>query len=77
MPSVTAKLCVAALDETFSGRRSFESAMADYQRERDATVKSMYDFTCQLATLEPPPSELQQLLHAVHGNADAMDASRR
>ena len=42
--------------------------MADYQRERDAKVKSMYDFTCQLATLEPPPPELQQLLHAVHGN---------
>lgn len=67
------ELCVAALDEAMSGRRSFEGAMADYQRERDAKVKSMYDFTCQLATLEPPPADLQQLLHAVHGNADAMD----
>lgn len=67
------ELCVAALDEALSGRRSFEGAMADYQSERDAKVKSMYDFTCQLATLEPPPADLQQLLHAVHGNPEAMD----
>ena len=33
----------------------------------------MYDFTCQLATLEPPPPELQQLLGAIHGNQQAMD----
>jgi hypothetical protein len=33
----------------------------------------MYDFTCQLATLEPPPPEMQQLLAAVHGNKKAMD----
>jgi hypothetical protein len=33
----------------------------------------MYDFTCQLAPLEPPPPEMQQLLAAVHGNRKAMD----
>ena len=33
----------------------------------------MYEFTTQLATLEPPPPELQQLLAAVHGNQEAMD----
>ena len=37
----------------------------------------MYEFTTQLATLEPPPPELQQLLAAVHGNQDAMDAFAR
>ena len=31
-------------------------------------VLPMYEFTTQLATLEPPPPEMQQLLGAVHGN---------
>ena len=48
--------------------------MADYQRERDEATLPLYDFTCQLAALEPPPPELQELLGAVHGNQDAMDA---
>ena len=47
--------------------------MSDYQRARDAQVLPMYDFTTQLATLAPPPPEMQQLLGAVHGNSDAMD----
>ena len=28
----------------------------------------MYEFTCQLASLEPPPPEMQQLLGAIQGN---------
>jgi len=32
----------------------------------------MYEFTCQLATLQPPPPEMQHLLTAVRGN-EAMD----
>jgi 2-polyprenyl-6-methoxyphenol hydroxylase-like FAD-dependent oxidoreductase len=68
-----AQRCAMALDEAFSGARSFESAMADYQRVRDAEDLPMYEFTCQLAALEPPPVELQRLLGAVHGNRRAMD----
>jgi hypothetical protein len=37
----------------------------------------MYDFTCQLATLEPPPPEMQQLIAAIHGKEKAMDAFAR
>jgi hypothetical protein len=37
----------------------------------------MYDFTCDLATLEPPPPELQRILEAVHGNRAAMDGFAR
>jgi hypothetical protein len=37
----------------------------------------MYDFTCELATLEPPPPELLQLLQAMHGNQAAMDGFAR
>ena len=57
-----AELCAAALDKAFSGEHPFDDAMGEYQRARDARVKPMYDFTCQLATLEPPPPEMQQLL---------------
>jgi 2-polyprenyl-6-methoxyphenol hydroxylase-like FAD-dependent oxidoreductase len=72
-----AELCAEALDETFSEARTFETAMAHYQSTRDQQVLPMYEFTTQLATLEPPPPELQQLLGAVHGNQQAMDAFAR
>jgi 2-polyprenyl-6-methoxyphenol hydroxylase-like FAD-dependent oxidoreductase len=67
-----AELCAAALDASFSGT-PFDDAMGAYQRTRDARVKAMYEFTCQLATLEPPPSEMQQLFRAIYGNQRAMD----
>jgi 2-polyprenyl-6-methoxyphenol hydroxylase-like FAD-dependent oxidoreductase len=72
-----AELCAGALDNAFSGTRPFDSAMSEYQRTRDARVKAMYEFTCQLATLEPPPPEMQQLFGAVHGNQKAMDEFAR
>ncbi len=34
----------------------------------------MYEFTTQLATLEPPPPEFQELLGGIAGNQAAMDA---
>jgi 2-polyprenyl-6-methoxyphenol hydroxylase-like FAD-dependent oxidoreductase len=72
-----AELCVRALDEAFSGRRPFEEAMADYHAARDAHVLPMYEFTAELASLEPPRPELQRLLEAAHGNQDAMDGFAR
>jgi len=72
-----AELCARALDESFSGTRSFDAAMAEYQSTRDEHVLPMFEFTCQLASLEPPPPELQQLLGAVLGNQEAMDGFAR
>jgi 2-polyprenyl-6-methoxyphenol hydroxylase-like FAD-dependent oxidoreductase len=72
-----AELCATALDETFLGARPFEVAMEDYRSTRDQHVLPMYEFTTQIATLEPPPPELQQLLAAVHGNQQAMDGFAR
>lgn len=72
-----AELCATALDETFTGAGSFDAAMADYQTRRDAQVLAMYEFTTELATLEPPPPELQQLLAAMPGNQEAMDGFAR
>ncbi|MGH9279115.1 MAG: NAD(P)/FAD-dependent oxidoreductase [Acidimicrobiales bacterium] len=68
-----AELCTSALDESLDGRRPFDEAMGAYQQARDAQVAGIYEFTTQLATLEPPPPDMQQLLGAVHGNPDAMD----
>jgi len=68
-----AEACAHALDEAFTGSRPFDAAMADYQRARDEHVLPMYEFTTQLATLEPPPPQMQQLFGAIHGNQAAMD----
>jgi 2-polyprenyl-6-methoxyphenol hydroxylase-like FAD-dependent oxidoreductase len=72
-----AERCAVALDQVLSGARPFHEAMDAYQRDRDQRVRAMYDFTCELATLEPPPPELEQLLAAIQGNPAAMDAFAR
>jgi 2-polyprenyl-6-methoxyphenol hydroxylase-like FAD-dependent oxidoreductase len=72
-----AERCARALDEAWSGRRTFEDAMADYQAARDEQVLPMYELTAEIASLEPPPPELQQILEAAHGNQEAMDAFAR
>ena len=72
-----AELCATALDEAFSGARSFDDAMADYQNIRDRQVLPMYEFTAELAALAPPPPEMQQLLSAVSRNQEAMDGFAR
>lgn len=72
-----AELCANALDAAFSGEQAFDDAMGEYQRIRDEQVLPMYELTLQLASLQEPPEELQQLLGAVHGNPEAMDAFAR
>ena len=68
-----AESCAGALDAWLSGARSYDDALGAHHRDRDARVRSLYEFTAQLATLEPPPAEMQQLLGAVYGRQDAMD----
>jgi 2-polyprenyl-6-methoxyphenol hydroxylase-like FAD-dependent oxidoreductase len=72
-----AELCAAALDQSLGDARPFEEAMAEYQGTRDRKSLPMYEFTCQLATLQPPPPEMQQVFGAVHGNQAAMDGFAR
>jgi flavin-dependent dehydrogenase len=69
-----AELCAAALDQAFGADRPFDAVMGEYQQARDQKSLPMYELTCQLATLQPPPAEMQQVLGAVHGNQAAMDA---
>jgi 2-polyprenyl-6-methoxyphenol hydroxylase-like FAD-dependent oxidoreductase len=68
-----AERCATALDQVFTGARSFDEAMGAYQRDRDQQVLPMYEFTRELAKLQPPPPEMQRLLGAIHGNQTAMD----
>jgi flavin-dependent dehydrogenase len=72
-----AELCATALDQALSGTLSFGEAMNRYQTARDEHALPMYEFTTQLATLQPPPEELRHLLAAVHGNQEAMDSFAR
>jgi 2-polyprenyl-6-methoxyphenol hydroxylase-like FAD-dependent oxidoreductase len=68
-----AEQCSAAVHQWLSGQRSFDDALHSWHQARDRRVLAMYEFTTQLATLEPPPPEMQQLLGAIHGNQPAMD----
>lgn len=69
-----AESLASALDDVFTGQMVFEKAMDGHQRRRDEHVLPMYEFTCQLATMAPPPVELQQLFGAISGNQEHMDS---
>jgi 2-polyprenyl-6-methoxyphenol hydroxylase-like FAD-dependent oxidoreductase len=69
-----AESCASALGAVFAGERTFEAAMGEHHRSRDARLLPVYEFTAELATLAPPPPEMQQLLAAVAGDQAAMDA---
>jgi len=68
-----AERCSTAIHAWLSGASTYDAAMTSWQRSRDIGAMPIYEFTSQLATLEPPPAEMQQLLGAVHGNPEAMD----
>jgi flavin-dependent dehydrogenase len=69
-----AETCAAALHEVLEGGQPFAEAMAAYQVARDARALPIYEFTTQLATLEPPPPEMGQLLAALAGNPEGMSS---
>jgi 2-polyprenyl-6-methoxyphenol hydroxylase-like FAD-dependent oxidoreductase len=68
-----AQQCSMAIDAWLNGGSTYEAAMTSWHRARDNDARPSYEFTSQLATLEPPPPEMQQLLGSVHGNQEAMD----
>jgi 2-polyprenyl-6-methoxyphenol hydroxylase-like FAD-dependent oxidoreductase len=68
-----AERCALALDDALRGRASFDEALAAYHRERDADVRPMFELTCQIAAMAPPPPEFRALLGAASGNQRAMD----
>jgi 2-polyprenyl-6-methoxyphenol hydroxylase-like FAD-dependent oxidoreductase len=72
-----AECCASALHEALTGARSFDEVMAEYQSARDREAMPMYEFTCQMATLQPPPPDMQKLIAAIHGRQKAIDAFAR
>jgi flavin-dependent dehydrogenase len=70
---IDAERVVDALDDSFSGRQSFDEGMALYQKTRDEHAMPMYELTNQFASLEPPPPEMQQLLGAVSQDQELMN----
>jgi flavin-dependent dehydrogenase len=67
-----AELLAAGLDRWLAGGRPLEEEMADYQQARDAMALPLFELTCQLASMEPPPPETAQLLAALPGSQRAM-----
>ena len=55
-------------------RDTFEDRRAAHEAARNERVRPMYEFTNQLAALEPPPPEMRALFGALHGNQDATNA---
>jgi 2-polyprenyl-6-methoxyphenol hydroxylase-like FAD-dependent oxidoreductase len=63
--------CLAdAIDAGFGGRLTLDEALARYHAARDARARPMYEFTCELAALEPAPPPMRQLFAALHGNRE-------
>jgi 2-polyprenyl-6-methoxyphenol hydroxylase-like FAD-dependent oxidoreductase len=71
---VDALLLTDAIGRWLSGAGAFEELLAAHQAARNTRVRAMYEFTSHIATLEPPPPEMQALFAALHGNQDATNA---
>jgi len=71
---LSAELCADALNRSWSGDISYDEAMSKYQQDRDQRVTPIFHLTCQLATCEPPSSDVQKLFGACAGNREAEDA---
>lgn len=68
-----ADLLADAIDCGFSGRQPLQEALADYERRRNEDVIHRYQFTCDLATLAPPPPEMRTLFEALRRNQAEAD----
>jgi flavin-dependent dehydrogenase len=68
-----AELLAEAIDAGFAGRAPLDDALAAYERRRNEAALPLFDLTCQFATLQPPPPEMQQLLAALRGNQEQTD----
>jgi 2-polyprenyl-6-methoxyphenol hydroxylase-like FAD-dependent oxidoreductase len=63
-----------AIDAGLSGRIDLERALGAVEAARNERVRPMYEFTAQLAALEPPPPTMQELFVALRTNQEATNA---
>jgi 2-polyprenyl-6-methoxyphenol hydroxylase-like FAD-dependent oxidoreductase len=69
--------CARALDAALAGTVPYDEAMAGYQSGRDTRAMPVYQMTLQIASLQPPDEQMVQLVSALAGNQEAMDAFAR
>ena len=68
-----AAFLAAAVHDGLSGARSMDAALAGYEQQHLDAAMPLFDLTSQLAMLEPPPPDLQQLLAMLAGNQEGID----
>jgi 2-polyprenyl-6-methoxyphenol hydroxylase-like FAD-dependent oxidoreductase len=71
---IDAERLAEALCAWLSGHGTFEVLLAAHESTRNERVRPMYDFTTQLAALEPAPLEMRALFGALRDNQDATNA---
>jgi 2-polyprenyl-6-methoxyphenol hydroxylase-like FAD-dependent oxidoreductase len=71
---IDAEMLAETLAVWLSGGGTFEELLAAHESARNERVRPMYEFTTQLAALEPPPPEMRVLFGALRGNQDATNA---
>jgi 2-polyprenyl-6-methoxyphenol hydroxylase-like FAD-dependent oxidoreductase len=71
---IEAEMLAATLSTAWSGTGTLDDGLAAQETARNERVRPMYEFTSQLAALEPPPPEMRALFGALRGNEDATSA---
>jgi len=71
---IDAESIAEAVGAALTGDGTFGERLAAHELARNERVRPMYEFTSHLATLEPPPPEMQSLFGALRGNQDATNA---
>lgn len=71
---IDAEAVAHVVDAGLSGRGELDRLLARHEAARNERVRPMYEFTQQLAALEPPPAPMQQLFGALRANQDATNA---
>jgi len=66
----SAELLAEAIDAGFSGREPLDAALHGYEQKRNQAELPYFELTTQLAALETPPPETQQLLAALQHNPE-------
>jgi flavin-dependent dehydrogenase len=67
------ELLVEAIDQWQTTGRPYAESLSEYQRKRDTAARPMFELTCQIASLEPPPPDMAELLAACSRSQAAMD----
>ncbi len=68
-----AELLAEAIDDGFAGRRPLDEALADYERRRNEATTGMYEYTCQLAALDPVSPRQARFYAALKANPSEAD----